>query len=233
MSEINDQNYTEETFVLDDTPQDSSTEKVPEDTSTPETPETPEPEKPAPQDNWEVRARYQQSEADKFKNIAQQQYEQIQKLLSNQKPIEKKEPPKRPQTDDPNDLLNYNIQMSEYLAGQVNQLSEARAQESERQRQYEQQVAARQQSIMKLTEVTRNPQKSQKIFEFFADTQNFNDPATYQVMYDALMAYRTGKPPESPKKPPPPPVGGDNLQTKKTPDDAFNEQLGQKKTYRL
>jgi hypothetical protein len=95
-------------------------------------------------------------------------------------------------------------------------------------------MSARNEVVNKLTDVTKNPQKAQKILTFFADTRNFQDPALYNVIYDAAQAYLTKSPAVKPNLSPPPPIdGGESIQSKKTPDDEFNLQMTQKKTYRL
>jgi hypothetical protein len=95
-------------------------------------------------------------------------------------------------------------------------------------------MTARNQVINKLTDVTKNPQKAQKILGFFADTRNLQDPALYNVMYDAAQAYLNKSSVVKPNLSPPPPIdGGETVITKTTPEDDFNKQLGQKKTYRL
>ncbi len=248
--------YDEDTFELDDTPvEDSENSEAVEEpevlepkTAEPlETEEVAEPveEQPVetpveePTDNWEVRARYQQSEADKFRNIAEQQNAQLQQVLDAQKPKEvKAELPQAPETDDPDDSLRYTVAGVKYLL-KDNEETKKENQDRERQaEEFRQQSAQKDRAIGDLTKVTKSPEKAQKILGFFADKSNLQDPALYNVMYDAAMSYANHKPSapgKNPKTPPPPTGGGEEPDTgKKTPDDEFNEQLGQENDrYRL
>ncbi len=113
-----------------------------------------------------------------------------------------------------------------------NQRREAEKQEYQRQQQALQQ---RNQVLGTLTQVTNNPEKAQKILEFFADVRNLNDPALYNVMYDAVQDFKLGKKPSTKieKAPPPPTGGGKAMNEKISVDDAFNQQLGQSNRYKL
>ena len=214
------------------------TEPVSPEPTEPQEPVEPvEPAEPEPVDNWETRARYQQSEADKFKNIAEQQRAQFQQIIDTQKPKEvKNEMPQRPDSDDPTDLIDYNIKLSEYTLNKMNKREETDQAKQQQADDLRQQAGARDWALGEMTKVTKNPDKSQRILGFFADANNLKDPALYNVMYDAAMELRNHKSPgkPNPKAPLPPLDGGEEPETdEKTPDDEFNEQLGQNDRYKL
>lgn len=243
MSELNEENYTQETFEPVETdvtiPQETvePAEQEPVETVPQDVQEPVEPEESVPQDNWEVRARFQQSEAAKFKNLVEQQNQQIQEILRSQQPKQEEDsPPQRPDTDDPIELQEYTMKLNEYLLKQFQSDRESRQQREQATKAQQEDLERRQGSLGLLTTVTKNPEKSQKILEFFADTGNLQDPAIYNVMYDAAMAYKTGvisKPKINPKAPPPPTDGGGAIKENLSPDDAFNQQLGQANQFRL
>lgn len=198
--------------------------------------EEPAAEPQEPVDNWEVRARYQQSEADKFKNIVQSQNEKIQQMLdmNKPKPVEQ-EMPQEPDSDDPNEWVQYNAKMNKFILNEMNTTKKANQKKDEQAEEQRLRMAQREQGLGKMTEVTKSPEKSQKILDFFVDTQNFRDPAVYNIMYDAAMGYFNQKP--SLVKPnikaPPPPTGGGEAVNEDTPDDEFNKNLGQQDRYKL
>ncbi len=242
--------YDENTFDLEDTPSrdsvDESVEETPEvvqeEVSTPEpvpdeveTPEVETPETP-PEDNWEVRARYQQSEADKYKNIAEQQSAQLQQVLESQKPKKVENVmPQRPEPGDPETMILYNAEMNEYILKEMQDSKKESLEQKQQAEDSRKQSAAREWAVGELVKVNKNPEKSQRIMGFFADGKNLT-PAMYNVMYDAAMNLNkipsNGK--DDPNTPPPPVGGGGKPETgEKTPDDDFNEQLGQDNQYRL
>lgn len=249
--------YDNDTFELEDTPEDSSVsevsstnpEEIVEEVSTneadtqevetqeiQETEETVTPET-VPEDNWEVRARYQQSEADKYKNIVQNLTERLDGLTQPKpEPVIEDVLPQKPTTDDPDDMLRYNTEVNEYLLKQIQTQNQERQAEKAQTEQSRQQAALRKYSLDKLSEVTKNPDKAQKILNFFADTRNLQDPALYNVMYDAAMGYGQKRPSGGIDKTPPPPVGGGEaiVGKKKDPDEMFNDQIEESsKNYRL
>lgn len=239
-------NFHEETFQpVEDTPvetpdKDSATdsetdqpqENSPEETSQ-ETNKVDEP------DNWEVRAKHWQSEAYKRENAIKEREAELERLRREFE--SKKEPelqrPQRPKVsheEDPTAWIVYSAEMAEYNAA-VNE-GERQRREAERQQVLQQQRALEQRNnvLGKLTEVTNNPEKSQKILDFFAHTENLNDPIVYNIMYDAVQEYKTKKPQAKKLKSPLPPTGGGKTETEKvSPDEAFNNQLGQTNRFKL
>jgi len=232
--EVNDNNYHDTTFEpVEVTPAVESQE-------IPSTPETNVDEKVDSQvetpDNDTVRYQYWQSEAMRKENalrIREQELETLRQQMT-QAQAPKDEIPQRPNNDDPNEWLQYNAKMNEYNAKLINELRSERQEEVKQRQQYEREMSARNQVINKLTDVTKNPQKAQKILGFFADTKNLQDPALYNVMYDAAQAYLNKSSVVKPNLSPLPPIdGGEAIVAKVTPDDEFNKSLGQRKTYRL
>lgn len=184
-------------------------------------------------DNDTVRYEYWQSEANKAQNAMQKMHQELETL--RQKPqTQADEMPPEPVGDDPNEWLAYNAKMNKYNAKLITELRTERQKEIQQKQQYEAEMNARNTVVNKLTEVTKNPQKAQKILGFFANTQNLQDPALYNVMYDAAQAYLNKSSKAKPNLAPPPPIdGGESVQRKETPDDAFNQQLGGNSKYRL
>lgn len=234
-------NFHESTFEpIVDTP-------VQPDPTPVDTPATPTPEKvedstsvETPEDNWETRARYFQSEAYKRENLLKQQEAEL-SALRQPKP-EPVQMPQEPTTDDPLEWQNFNTQMNKYNAKRLesiySKLEETSKKEQQREQfQAQQQEAAlrRQDVLGELTKVTKSPEKSQKILEYFSDTSNLKDPVAYNVMYDALMEYKKGKFPVKPSTltPPPPTNGGGQLKDTDTPEDAFNKRLLQQNKFKL
>ena len=247
--------FDEDTFELGDTPvADSQTEVseevVSEETQEVEAPvadtqevETQETDTPEPDpDNNAVRAAYQQSEADKYKNIAQEQGRRIDNLVAllgkqNQPEAVVNQPPAEPEGDDPNDWVMYNAKMAKYNADEIKSLKQGAQADKDALKKQKDEASMRDYTIGRMTEVTKSPEKSEKILGFFANTQNFAQPDIYNVMYDAAMGYLNKKPsngsPENPLTPPPPTGGGKAVEDKKTPDDEFNDSLGEENRYRL
>lgn len=235
--EVNDNNYHDTTFepIEVEAPLNPS-----EATSTPETKVEVSTEDSAQEtqqvDNDTVRYQYWQSEAMRKENalrIREQELETLRQQMT-QAQAPKDEIPQRPMNDDPNEWLQYNAKMNEYNAKLIGELRSERQKEVEQRQQYEREMAARNQVINKLTDVTKNPQKAQKILGFFADTRNLQDPALYNVMYDAAQAYLNKSSVVKPNLSPLPPIdGGEAIIAKVTPEDEFNKSLGQRKTYRL
>ena len=193
------------------------------------------PEEETP-DNWQVRARYQQSEADKYKNVVQQQNQQIQALLEQIQPKKVDETPQEPSSDDPVEWVQYNAKMNKFILDRLGKQEQLSQEEKQRIEQQRIQAAQREFALAEMAKVTKSPEKSQKILDFFVDTRNFQDPALYNIMYDAAMSYINKKPSSVRTKinaPPPPVGGGEAVGGKKSPDDIFNEQLGQENRYRL
>src|SRR5574343_25746 len=241
----NEQNFHDTTFEpIEETPATDSTSVETPVVETPETAqdstnvETPE----TPQDNWEVRAKHWQSEAYKRENLIREREAELQRL---QREFEAKKPaepelkrPQRPKAsheEDPTAWVVYGAELAEYNATMLdrdNQRRETERQEDQRQRQALQQ---RNQVLGTLTQVTNNPEKAQKILEFFAHVRNLNDPTQNKVMYDAVQDFKLGKKPSTKieKAPPPPTGGGKAMNEKISVDDAFNQQLGQSNRYKL
>jgi signal recognition particle GTPase len=225
-------NYDAETFVLPEPPSvDTPAEptEVEQVSSTNPDPIVEEPEV-TPQepvkDNDTVRYEYWQSEAAKLKaKLAE--YER------KPEPSQEDAPPVPPTTNDPIDNLNYSIAVSNYNLKQTQKIQEQLRQAESKKEELEKQQAVRQYTIAKLTEVTKSPQKSQNIVNFFANSTHLSNPEVYNVMYDAAMNHLNGKVSTTVKKAPPPPMGGESGNSTKTADDAFNEQLGYNKKYRL
>ena len=254
MSEITDKNFHEETFeAVEDTQEvgtqetdtsetDSNTEaseQVSTDTEETQKVETQETDtlETDPEDNWQVRARYQQSEASKFQNEATRLQEENLKLQEElrPKPVEDVVP-QRPNTDDPDDLLKYNAEVNEYLLKQ-NQI-QTQERKVEKQQTTDNQIrAANDKHVLDgLTTVTKNAEKSQRMMHFYNDAQNMANPALIEVMYDAAMGFNKGQktPSGLTPAPPPPTDGGQAITEKKTPDDEFDDEMGkQQKDYRL
>lgn len=221
--------YDEETFEpVTDTP---ATDTLVEPQIPVEPPAEPptEPEvTPAPDPNDQVRYEYWQSEATKAKNALAE----MQKKLE---PSSVDAPPVKPADEtDYVELLKYNIALSEYTLKENQKLKES-AQQTELQRQeVERQNALKQYTIAKLTEVNKSPQKSQQILQFFANSPHLQNPAVYDVMFDAAQSFLAKQNPQRGNiKSPPPPIGGGAIQDNKTPDDTFNESLGESKRFRL
>jgi len=235
---MNEDNYDETTFVLPEPPvtdtpaEPTKVEQVlsenPEqvvEVDEPEVTPVKEPEK----DNDVVRYEYWQSEATKAKNAL----EKLQKGL--EPPPKEDAPPEYPGDEaDPIELLKYNTKMNNYTLKTIQKMNEARQQEATQKQETDRQQAVKQYTTAKLTEVTRSPQKSQNIINFFANSEDLKDPAMYNVMYDAAMAFKNGKASTTQgKKAPPPPMGGESGEATKSVDDAFNDSITQKKSYRL
>lgn len=242
----NEQNFHDTTFEpIEETPATDSTSVETPVVETPETAqdstnvETPE----TPQDNWEVRAKHWQSEAYKRENLIREREAELQRLQREFEVKTKVAEPelKRPQKptvsheQDPTAWIVYGAELAEYNATMMdrdNQRRETERQEYQRQQQALQQ---RNQVLGTLTQVTNNPEKAQKILEFFADVRNLNDPALYNVMYDAVQDFKSGRKssPRIEKAPPPPTGGGKSVTEKVSVDDTFNQQLGQSNRYKL
>ena len=228
--------YDENTFVLPEPPvtdtpaEPTKVEQV--STEEPLVAEPVEPEVTPPEpvkDNDTVRYEYWQSEATKAKSAL----EALQKKL--EPPPVEDAPPDLPQDKtDPIEMLKYNTELSNYTLKQIQKM-QMQAQQTETQRQEtEKQQAIKQYTVAKLVEVNKSSQKSQNIVDFFANSPHLQNPKMYDVMYDAAMSFLNNKTsPESVKKAPPPPVGGESVNSVKTVDDAFNEGITQKKSYRL
>ena len=241
-----DKKFHSETFEpVEDTPVETPETPAPTeatDSTQTDSPVVEDSDKETP-DNWEVRAKYWQSEAYKSGNLIKEREAEVQRI---QREFEAKQKPaepelKRPQKptvsheQDPTAWIVYGAELAEYNASMMdrdNQRRETERQEYQRQQQALQQ---RNQVLGTLTQVTNNPEKAQKILEFFADVRNLNDPALYNVMYDAVQDFRTGKKssPRLDKAPPPPTGGGKTVTEKVSIDDAFNQQLGQSNRYKL
>lgn len=250
MSEITDKNFHEETFeAVEDTQKVEAQETVTPETdpepeaseqvSTNET-ETQEVETPAtdtpetvPEDNWQVRARYQQSEASKFQNEANRLQEENLRLQAELRPKPVEDVlPQKPTTDEPEEWIKYNAEVNEYLLKQVHTQNQER--QAEKQQTADNQVrAANDKRVLDgLTSVTKNAEKSQKIMRFYNDAQNMADPAVIVRMYDAAQGFNNSQKITSgiTPAPPPPTDGGQAITDKKTPDDEFNDEMGKQQT---
>lgn len=242
----NEQNFHDTTFEpIEETPVETPETPAPTEVtdSTPtDSPKAEDSAKETP-DNWEVRAKHWQSEAYKRENLIREREAEAQRLRqeleAKNKPAEpelkRPQRPKASHEEDPTAWVVYGAELAEYNATMMdrdNQRREAEKQEYQRQQQALQQ---RNQVLGTLTQVTNNPEKAQKILEFFADVRNLNDPALYNVMYDAVQDFKLGKKPSTKieKAPPPPTGGGKAMNEKISVDDAFNQQLGQSNRYKL
>ncbi len=195
-------------------------------------------------DNWEVRAKHWQSEAYKRENLIREREAEAQRLRqeleAKNKPAEpelkRPQRPKASHEEDPTAWVVYGAELAEYNAA-VQEAKDKREAEKEQQYlQYQQVMQQKNQTLGTLTQYTNNPEKSAKIFDFFYNfKENLNNPSEYEVMYDAIMASRSGKksPVKMEKAPPPPTGGGKTITEKVTPEDAFNQQLGQSNRYKL
>ena len=223
---------TEETIVTPVVPEKDESEKVePEVEIAPETIEEPEvtPAKDPTKDNDAVRYEYQQSRADKLEK-------EIAELRSKLEPPPKEDaPPVDPGEDaDPLDAIKYAKKMSEYTLKQIQKMNEKATQTEAQREAQEKQLAFRNYTIAKLTEVNKSPQKSTQIVNFFANSKHLENPKIYDVMYDAAQAFLNGKAPAGvTSKAPPPPTGGESVTGDKTVDEAFSDELRQQKSYRL
>ena len=255
MSEITDKNFHEETFEAVEDTQEVGTQE----TDTPETDSEPEASEPVstdetdtqkveaqetatpetvPEDNWEVRARYQQSEASKFQNEANTMREENLKLQEQLRPKPVEDVlPQKPTTDEPEEWIKYNAQVNEFLLKQVQTQNQERKEEKQQTADNQIRAANDKRVLDGLTSVTKNAEKSQKIMRFYNDPQNMANPAVIQVMYDAAMGFNNGQktPPSGITPAPPPPTeGGEAITEKKSPDDEFDEQMGKElPDYRL
>ena len=227
---MKEDNYDADTFVLPEPPvtdtpaEPTKVEQVspitlevvePTEADEPEVTPVKEPEK----DNDVVRYEYWQSEATKAKN----RLAELEKKL--EPPQQEDAPPVAPEdTSDPIEVLKYNTALSNYTLKQIQKMQE-RTQQTEKQREEaEKQQAIKQYTTAKLTEVTKSPQKSQNIVNFFANSPHLQNPEVYNVMYDAAQAFLGNKTsPTQVKKAPPPPMGGDSGIQTKSVDDAFND----------
>lgn len=275
MSEINDQNYHDETFDMedegfnnDDTQDDGSLENDSEDNSaqsneadtqddgstedTESTDSADDTQGDGSVDNDKVRFQYWQSEAYRAQQRELAQAQRIQELESQMqqisKPAEQEDKiPVKPDTDDPDELAAYSAEVSEFLLRREQKREAERLEAEQKKQQAERERLNRDYVLGRMTEVTNNPQKSQRILQFFANTKSLEDPAVFNVMYDAAQAYLTGKPNGANDKnqgakgtaggkPPLPPTGGGAAETggnDKTPDDMFNDSLGEQDRFRL
>ncbi len=254
MSEITKENFHDETFeAVEDTQEveaqetvtpetDSNTEASEQvstnetDTRKVETQETVTPET-VPEDNWEVRARYQQSEASKFQNEATRLQEENLKLQEELRPNPVEDVvPQEPTTDEPEEWIKYNAAVNKIILKQ--QIQDRKERQGEKQQTADNQMrAANDKRVLDgLTTVTKNAEKSQRMMHFYNDAQNMANPAVIQVMYDAAMGFNKGQktPSGLTPGPPPPTDGGQAITEKKTPDDEFDDEMGkQQKDYRL
>lgn len=180
-------------------------------------------------DNETVRYEYWQSEATKAKNAL----EALQKKL--EPPPQENAPPVYPgENADPIELLKYNTQLSNYTLKEIQKIQQATQQTETQRLENEKQQAIKQYTVAKLVEVNKSPQKSQNIVSFFANSPHLQNPKVYDVMYDAAMNFLNNKTTsEVNKKAPPPPIGGESVNTTKTIDDVFNEQIVKNNKYRL
>ena len=197
----------------------------------PETIEEPKvtPAKDSTKDNDAVRYEYQQSRADKLER-------EMAELRSKLEPPPKEDaPPVDPgENADPLDAIKYSREMSNYTLKQIQKMNEKATQTETQKQEADKQLAFRNYSIAKLTEVNKSPQKSTQIVNFFANSEHLANPKVYDVMYDAAQAFLKGKAPAGiPSKAPPPPTGGESVTGEKTIDEAFSDELRQQKSYRL
>lgn len=234
---MDDKNYDAEVFepvadtqVADTSPEPTEVEQVSSKTQEVEAdePEVTPVNEPV-KDNDTVRYEYWQSEATKAKN----RLAELEKQLVP--PQQEDAPPVPPQdTSDPIEVLKYNTAMSNYTLKKIQEMQAQSKQAQVQKEETEKQQAVRQYTIAKLTEVTKSPQKSQNIVNFFANSPHLQNPEIYNAMYDAAMGFLNGKAPSADKlKAPPPPTGGESGVVKKSVDDVFNEGITQRKTYRL
>lgn len=227
--------YDKDTFVLTEPPVEStSTEPTqveqvqpdPEQVQTePEVTPSAEPVK----DNDVVRYEYWQSEAMKAKN----RLAELEKKL--EPPPKEDLPPALPQdATDPMEVIRYNTELSNYTLRQIKKIQDQTNQTESQRQETEKAYALKQYTVAKLTEVNKSPQKSQNIVNFFANSPHLQNPAVYDVMYDAAMNFLNKKSPEnSTRIAPPPPINGESGNVRKSIDDMFNEQIMEHKKYRL
>jgi hypothetical protein len=238
-----EKDFHETTFEpIEETP---ATDSTAVETPVVETPETvPDSTQVETPDNWEVRAKYWQSEAYKSGNLTREREAEAQRLRqeleAQRTPAEPelKRPPKPTVSheQDPTAWIVYGAELAEYNASMMDRDNQRRETEKQEYLRQQHTMHQRNEVLGKLIQATNNPEKAQKILEHFADVRNLNNEKEYEVMYDAVIEYRAGGKKSSPRieKAPPPPTGGGKALTEKlSPDDEFNQGLGQSNRYKL